>query len=149
MNNSTHYTPPTYQSNATPFANHPANMFWFYPMDPRILGHNHPQGPRKKLAESSFNRRPRSSWGHDGHRCVQLMFGGPKWNSRWFWWVICRITGDGFTLVDGERCSNLPSRVKNHGIYMLAKWYKGYWGKLQLEMMRYLLNVSWRGNPNP
>ena len=48
MNNSTLYTPPTYQSNATaPNANHPANMFWFYPMDPRILGHNHPKGPLK------------------------------------------------------------------------------------------------------
>jgi len=134
------------------------------PTDPRILSHNYPKGPRKNNRRIIINRRPRSSWGHDGHRCVQLMFGGPKWNSRWFWWltrtlpsittrVICRLGitfGDGWKQVDGgERCSNLPSRVKNRCICTLAKWYKTYWGKLQLEMMRYLLNVSWRGNPNP
>lgn len=76
----------------------------------------------------------------------------PNTSQYHFGWFEVRLDGgitcDGFTS-RGWKTRRLPSRVKNHCIETLAMWYKGYWGKLQLEMMRYLRNVSWRGNPNP
>ena len=107
--------------------------FWFYPMDPRILGHNHPKGPPKNQPPNHHSTAvPEAAGTTMGIDVYNSCLGDPSGTVDGFgglpehfpvsqpgWFAEGITFGDGFTFVDGERCSNLPSRVKNHGIWYL------------------------------